>query len=230
MAAFRGSVQLSGRNMSSGCFRSLECSFPRKPCTSLTTTTTRLGKPNCLGFQSSEHSFSWSFAKRRRCLSVRVSRNRGPQSERKPKRDEGKPWDPVLVAGDLLMLIATDLASERIPLRDQGFLGFVVCTVWLLAATARGDYNRSGLDGEPLSAWSLFGPMMASMQSALYTWVLFAPAAGALVCYMVSHGLFDPAVLEAAEGGRGPAISEVFVGSFLTMASWRGIYVGLYML
>mmetsp|Transcript_7583 Transcript_7583/g.18208 ORF Transcript_7583/g.18208 Transcript_7583/m.18208 type:complete len:222 (+) Transcript_7583:110-775(+) len=132
MAAFRGSVQLSGRNMSSGCFRSLECSFPRKPCTSLTTTTTRLGKPNCLGFQSSEHSFSWSFAKRRRCLSVRVSRNRGPQSERKPKRDEGKPWDPVLVAGDLLMLIATDLASERIPLRDQGFLGFVVCTVWLL--------------------------------------------------------------------------------------------------
>jgi len=101
---------------------------------------------------------------------------------------------------------------------------------WQQAATARGDYNRSGLDGEPLSAWSLFGPMMASMQSALYTWVLFAPAAGALVCYMVSHGLFDPAVLEAAEGGRGPAISEVFVGSFLTMASWRGIYVGLYML
>lgn len=148
------------------------------------------------------------------------------KAKAKPNQEEDEEWDPVLVAGDCLMMIATELASERIPLHDQGFMCFLVCTAWTLVASARGDYKHSNLDLEPFADYFMIAPMLASMQSALYTWVLFAPAVVGLLSYLASHGVVDPSIVAQGEDFD-PAIIEVMWGSVLTMTSWRGIYVGL---
>eukprot|EP00873_Tetraselmis_striata_P025674 jgi/Tetstr1/445938/TSEL_033567.t1 len=146
------------------------------------------------------------------------------QAKRKPEEQES--WDPRMVGGDMVMLIATELASERIPLRDQGFMCLVVCSAWVMVASARGDYKHSNLDLDAFAGWFTLAPMLASMQAALYTWVLFAPAVAGLLSYLAARGVVDPAIVEQAEEVS-PAVIEVMWGSLLTMTSWRGIYIGL---
>eukprot|EP00192_Tetraselmis_astigmatica_P019054 CAMPEP_0117676004 /NCGR_PEP_ID=MMETSP0804-20121206/15919_1 /TAXON_ID=1074897 /ORGANISM="Tetraselmis astigmatica, Strain CCMP880" /LENGTH=236 /DNA_ID=CAMNT_0005485069 /DNA_START=160 /DNA_END=870 /DNA_ORIENTATION=- len=160
------------------------------------------------------------------CNSVAANANKD-DVEKENMQNGDDSWDPVMIAGDTLMLIATELSSDRIPLQDQGFLCFVVCASWTLVAYARGDYNSENLDLEQFEDFWILAPMLASMQAALYTWVVFVLLVAGLLAYLVSANLFDPAILQHGEN-ESPAMTEVLVGSVLTMASWRGIYAGLF--
>ncbi|EIE21334.1 hypothetical protein COCSUDRAFT_56557 [Coccomyxa subellipsoidea C-169] len=121
--------------------------------------------------------------------------------------------------------MATELASERIPLSVCGLHCTVTILAWVGVAVAKGDYRYR-------TPSTVFGAQQTAMIlasfSAAVTWALFVPTVLASYASMVTHHILDPAVLVShSSDAQLPAQLEVIFASLWSVASWRGIYAAL---
>ncbi|CAL8463210.1 g2744 [Coccomyxa elongata] len=147
-------------------------------------------------------------------------------SDRRNRRPKSKNvLDTTMAWGDILTLMATELASERIPLSVCGLHCTVTILAWVGVAVAKGDYRYRAPS-------TVFGAQQTAMILASFsgavTWALFVPTVLASYASMVTHNILDPAVLVShATDTQLPAQLEVIFASLWSVASWRGIYAGL---
>ncbi|BDA44565.1 hypothetical protein COCOBI_06-0410 [Coccomyxa sp. Obi] len=147
-------------------------------------------------------------------------------SDRRSRRPKSKNvLDTTMAWGDILTLMATELASERIPLSVCGLHCTVTILAWVGVAVAKGDYRYRVPS-------TVFGAQQTTMIlasfSAACTWALFVPTVLASYASMVTHQILDPAVLVShTTDTQLPAQLEVIFASLWSVASWRGIYAGL---
>lgn len=123
-----------------------------------------------------------------------------------------------------MMIAATHLSSNMIPLEDQPALIATVVLSWFVVALVKGDYAEE----EPLSrmARELGFDVYNGITGALSTWLLFVPVA--LVCYatLVSQDLLDAGVVVANVPGREVSAElEVLLAILVTLCCWRGGHV-----
>jgi hypothetical protein len=50
--------------------------------------------------------------------------------------------DGILILGDAVMVLATELSSERLPLEQLPYLGGVAVASWVFAGAVLGDYSK----------------------------------------------------------------------------------------
>lgn len=133
--------------------------------------------------------------------------------------------DTTMAWGDILTLLATELASERIPMSVCGIHCTVTILAWVGVATAKGDYRY-----RPPSF--LFGAqqraMLLACLSGALTWALFVPTVLASYASMVTHHFLDPSLLvQHSSEHQLPAQLEVIFAALWSVSSWRGVYAGL---
>ncbi|KAL3157899.1 hypothetical protein ABBQ32_012308 [Trebouxia sp. C0010 RCD-2024] len=130
--------------------------------------------------------------------------------------------DSSMIWGDIMMLTATELASERLPKQVTGVLSLTLLAAWIGVAAAKGDYTvskrRHSLSFEYAYA------ILLGMQQAAITWLLFVPTAMAMYACLVSHHLLDSSVFRIPPGCRTSPEGEVMLAALFTLMSWRGIY------
>jgi hypothetical protein len=87
--------------------------------------------------------------------------------EARPPRVEGRFANTELLRGDLIMLICTQLASDRLPMYEELPLALVCATSWFLCAgLLMGDYSESACPNANLDelsrkqGWAMFRGIM----------------------------------------------------------------------
>ncbi|CAK0784590.1 hypothetical protein CVIRNUC_007794 [Coccomyxa viridis] len=133
--------------------------------------------------------------------------------------------DTTMAWGDILTLLATELASERIPISVCGIHCTVTILAWVGVASVKGDYRY-----KPPSF--LFGAQQRAMAlaclSGALTWALFVPTVLAGYASMVTHHILDASLLvHHGSEHQLPAQLEVIFAALWSIASWRGVYAGL---
>ncbi|CAL5229541.1 g12888 [Coccomyxa viridis] len=133
--------------------------------------------------------------------------------------------DTTMAWGDILTLLATELASERVPVSVCGIHCTVTILAWVGVATAKGDYRYRPPN-------FLFGAQQKAMLLACFsgalTWALFVPTVLAGYASMVTHHVLDSSLLvQHGQSHQLPAQLEVIFASLWSVASWRGVYAGL---
>ena len=99
---------------------------------------------------------------------------------------------------------------------------------WVGVAACKGDYTLTGAG--PAMFWGARqAAMLRALAAAATTWALCVPTCLAVDAALCTHGLLSPAALVGAAppSGTCPAQVEVLLACLVTLASWRGIYVGL---
>lgn len=129
--------------------------------------------------------------------------------------------DSSMMWGDIMMLTATELASERLPKHATGVLTLTLIAAWLGAAAAKGDYTAKP---RQRVSYQYAYSMWIGMEQAAITWLLFIPTAMAMYAALVSHHLLDSAVFKVPPGSRTSPEGEVMLAALFTLMSWRGIY------
>lgn len=129
--------------------------------------------------------------------------------------------DSSMIWGDIMMLTATELASERLPKQVTGVLSLTLLAAWIGVATAKGDYTVK--QRHQFSYQYAYG-ILLGMQQAAITWLLFVPTAMAMYACLVSHHLLDGSVFRVPPGARVSPEGEVMIAALFTLMSWRGIY------
>lgn len=129
--------------------------------------------------------------------------------------------DSSMIWGDIMMLTATELASERLPKQVTGVLSLTLLAAWIGVATAKGDYTVK--QQHTFSYQYAYG-ILLGMQQAAITWLLFVPTAMAMYACLVSHHLLDSSVFRVPPGARVSPEGEVMIAALFTLMSWRGIY------
>mmetsp|Transcript_20923 Transcript_20923/g.35046 ORF Transcript_20923/g.35046 Transcript_20923/m.35046 type:complete len:201 (-) Transcript_20923:155-757(-) len=128
----------------------------------------------------------------------------------------------VLACGDTLMLLATDLSSDRVPIGEQLPLTSALLLCWGLAGLARGDYR--GSDPKEFTYTSVADALIRTA----FTWVLF----GVFACVACAVASCSSAMLttvlspDAVSGEPAPVV-EIVVALLVTQPLWRGTFVGL---
>ncbi|DBA82752.1 TPA: hypothetical protein ACH3X1_006981 [Trebouxia sp. C0004] len=129
--------------------------------------------------------------------------------------------DSSMIWGDIMMLTATELASERLPKQVTGVLSLTLLAAWIGVATAKGDYTVK--QRHTFSYQYAYG-ILLGMQQAAITWLLFVPTAMAMYACLVSHHLLDSSVFRIPPGAHVSPEGEVMIAALFTLMSWRGIY------
>ncbi len=75
-----------------------------------------------------------------------------------------------LLWGDGVMICATELASNRIPLEEAGLLSGIMLGIWATVGTLKGDYS-SNSRREPTVFFNVL--LLDAMSSSMMTWVRF---------------------------------------------------------
>ncbi|KAK9810509.1 hypothetical protein WJX72_012008 [[Myrmecia] bisecta] len=137
--------------------------------------------------------------------------------------------DPTLVWGDCMMLLSTELASDRVPKDQMGLLSGVLVAAWVGVAVAvtKGDYRYKYSEPSMIYFNSPYATaMLIAMFTAATTWALFVPTALAAYASMVVHHLLDVDVIRqpASSPYALPPELEVVMAVLWTVSSWRGIY------
>lgn len=129
--------------------------------------------------------------------------------------------DSSMIWGDIMMLTATELASERLPKQVTGVLSLTLLAAWIGVATAKGDYT---VKRQHTFSYQYVYGILLGMQQAAITWLLFVPTAMAMYACLVSHHLLDSSVFRVPAGAHVSPEGEVMIASLFTLMSWRGIY------
>jgi len=133
--------------------------------------------------------------------------------------------DGTLILGDMVMIAATEISSERIPWESMPELTGVSLVAWVLCAVLLGDYRGRSPSSDN---WylSLLGPPFVAIVDATVTWASSATVSIAIFSLLVSSNLLDSGynlVLEdLATDNLSPQL-EVAVALLITMSCWRGI-------
>ncbi|GAX73910.1 hypothetical protein CEUSTIGMA_g1360.t1 [Chlamydomonas eustigma] len=133
--------------------------------------------------------------------------------------------DGALILGDAVMLIATEMSSERL-LWDEEALYLVGTAVlsWFIAAAALGDYTGKPPSSENPFIQMFLGASFVSLLDATVTWAVAAILAASSYAVLVSQAVIDSSPL--MEGLWTEDLSpqlEIAVASLITMSCWRGI-------
>lgn len=166
------------------------------------------------------------------CICRRTYRERKTKktkSRRRSKSDKagatnGASFKLILAVGDAIMIAATHLASNVIPLEDQPALITTVVLTWFVVALVKGDYTPGDEQSSRLAKEMGYN-VFYSITGVLLTWVLFVPVS--LVCYasLVSQNLVDPGVIVGVVPGRDVSAElEVLLSVLVTLACWRGTH------
>lgn len=131
--------------------------------------------------------------------------------------------DGTLIFGDIVMILATEVSSERIPYESMGVLVGVMAGCWVAVAAAMGDYKGSTPTSDSLYI-SMLGPAFLAVLNATMTWAVSMMAAIAVYAFLVANNMLDaaPVVENLGEDDLSPQL-EVVVALLITMSCWRGI-------
>ncbi|KIZ01536.1 hypothetical protein MNEG_6425 [Monoraphidium neglectum] len=123
--------------------------------------------------------------------------------------------DGTLILGDAVMVLATEVASERVPVGELPYLAAIAVFSWILAGAALGDYKAvPDPDDNPLS--NMLGwPVVVSIANACITWAV------AMVPSMLGYSFLT--VLELKRDGMLSPQLEVSVAMLITLICWRGM-------
>ncbi|KAI8474853.1 MAG: hypothetical protein J3K34DRAFT_406794 [Monoraphidium minutum] len=138
--------------------------------------------------------------------------------------------DGTLILGDAVMVLATQAASERVPLGEAPYLAAVAALSWVLAGAVMGDYKAEpGPDDNPLS--NMLGwPVVVSIANACITWAVAMVPSMLGFSILVSNYLVAPeTVLELERDGMLSPQLEISVALLVTMLCWRGMATKLRM-
>lgn len=132
--------------------------------------------------------------------------------------------DGILILGDAVMVLATELSSERIALEQIPALGGVAVASWVIAGAILGDYTQEpDPDANPLSD-ALGWPIFAAVVNAMITWALGMVVSIFGFSWLVSNFIVEPEmVLEVARDGMLSPQLEISVALLITMSCWRGM-------
>ncbi|KAJ9506470.1 hypothetical protein QJQ45_019452 [Haematococcus lacustris] len=173
------------------------------------------------------------------CCSVvarRTLKEQQRERERKRQRSElvkkpGEPeeaggsWlsDGTLLVGDVVMVVATEVSSERIPLEVLPQLAGVMAGSWVMAGLLMGDYKGTMPESEN---WylNLLGPSFTAIINCCLTWSIAVTLALAVSSLCVANNILpsEPFFEDLATENLSPQL-EVAVASLVTMCAWRGI-------
>ncbi|CAD7698590.1 unnamed protein product [Ostreobium quekettii] len=137
----------------------------------------------------------------------------------------GVPFKVTLAWGDVVMMAATHLASDMIPLPDQPALITTSALAWFMVALLKGDYAAGGENQPSSLAVGMGLDLLNQLTRVMLTWLLFVPTA--FVCYgwLVPQHLVDATVVLGKVPGRQlSAELEVLLAALITLTCWRGIY------
>lgn len=138
--------------------------------------------------------------------------------------------DGYMILGDAVMVLATEVASERVPLNEMPYLAGVAVFSWILAGAVLGDYkNEPDPDANPLS--NMLGwPVVVAIANACITWAVSMVPAMIGFSVLVSNYVVTPeVVLEVERDGMLSPQLEVSVALLVTMLCWRGMAARLRM-
>mmetsp|Transcript_14844 Transcript_14844/g.44839 ORF Transcript_14844/g.44839 Transcript_14844/m.44839 type:complete len:243 (-) Transcript_14844:951-1679(-) len=164
-------------------------------------------------------------------------RNRAPQVVCSLKGQQAA-FDPMLVGGDVFILLSMQMSSETLPVQNTGVVSILLLTTWIAVAAAKRDYS---LDNVSYDAWSVYEPVMTAVKSTAITWALFAPVAAMLYGALLNQGLLVVPSATAADTsylvshpvglwatGNKMDIStpeiEVLWAALFCLTSWRAFY------
>lgn len=132
--------------------------------------------------------------------------------------------DGLLILGDAVMLLATELSSERIPLEQVPALASVAILSWIAAGAILGDYAMlRDPDENPLSN-AMGWPIFQAVVNAMITWAVALVLSIGGFSWLVSNYVVEPElVLEVARDGQLSPQLEISVALLITMSCWRGM-------
>ncbi len=147
--------------------------------------------------------------RRRHCIRVAASSG-GPERPGDPRRNNANNMSRVeafmrttpplnnfvdgkLLLGDAVMVLATEAASERVPLDQMPQLAASLIIAWVLAGTFRGDYRaEEDPDNDNPLASAMGWPILVAIVNACITWAVSMGPAMVCYTYLVSHFLVEP--------------------------------------
>lgn len=150
--------------------------------------------------------------------------------------------DTTLWAGDAIVLLCTQMSSDRLPMENQGIISVLLLTAWTAVAYAKRDYDLQSADYD---AWSVMEPVSSAVQCAAFTWVLFAPLAAGMYSSLAAHHLLKlpadavPQLPQMSGFGSAslwllPPVTdssllaapevEILVAALFCLGAWRGLY------
>ncbi|KAL6764865.1 hypothetical protein V8C86DRAFT_2464909 [Haematococcus lacustris] len=131
--------------------------------------------------------------------------------------------DGTLLMGDVVMVVATEVSSERIPLEVLPQLAGVMAGSWVMAGLLMGDYKGTMPESEN---WylNLLGPSFTAIINCCLTWSIAVTLALAVSSLCVANNILpsEPFFEDLATENLSPQL-EVAVASLVTMCAWRGI-------
>ncbi|GBF97375.1 hypothetical protein Rsub_11022 [Raphidocelis subcapitata] len=138
--------------------------------------------------------------------------------------------DGTLILGDVVMVVATEVASERVPLDTMPYLAGVAACSWVLAGAVLGDYKgEPDPDANPLSN-SLGWPVVVAIANACITWAAaMVPSMLGFSVLVANYLVPTEVVVDPARNGILSPQLEVSVALLVTMLCWRGMATRLRM-
>lgn len=132
--------------------------------------------------------------------------------------------DGILILGDAVMLLATEMSSERLPLEQVPALASVAIISWIAAGAILGDYAMlRDPDENPLSN-AMGWPIFQAVVNAMITWAVAMVFSIGGFSWLVSNYMVEPElVLEVARDGMLSPQLEISVAMLITMSCWRGM-------
>jgi hypothetical protein len=132
--------------------------------------------------------------------------------------------------GDVVMIMATEASSDRVPWEQMPMFGLIMSTSWVLCGAVVGDYTMelfNDVDDLMIAAgW----PTFLAILNASVTWGLSTFLCLGAYSWLVSHWIVEPTmVLELKAQSGLPAQLEINVALLVIMTSWRGIATKLRM-
>eukprot|EP01025_Chloroclados_australasicus_P064957 TRINITY_DN8774_c0_g1_i3.p2 TRINITY_DN8774_c0_g1~~TRINITY_DN8774_c0_g1_i3.p2 ORF type:complete len:205 (-),score=12.87 TRINITY_DN8774_c0_g1_i3:362-976(-) len=136
--------------------------------------------------------------------------------------------DGPKLMGDLVMVWATQLATNRVPQDDKLILGTILLTCWVGTAWLRGDYSIYQVDeGEEwLHMASPFYPTYKAFTRTFFTWAMFTPPLLFAYSLLVANNMLVDSVplITITNDANLPAELEMMVALCITLSCWRGMY------
>lgn len=154
-------------------------------------------------------------------------------------KDQQLRFDPMLVGGDMFVLLSVQMATTELPVQNTGIVSLLLLATWTAVAALKSDY---AVDNVTYDAWSVAEPVITAIKSTALTWIIFAPLMAVVYGALISQGLLYtgqsiPAAAASVLSHPVPlwAVAEqhldistpeveVIIASLVCVTSWRAFY------
>lgn len=136
-------------------------------------------------------------------------------------------YDGTLLFGDCVMLLATEVSSERIPWDSLPVLVGVMMCSWIVTSATLGDYKGTAFEQPDIIVPFFNLDVFWAVVNATITWAAAIIVAFAAYSLLISHNLVDSELIVNNSEGGASAQLEVTSALLITMSCWRGIVAKL---